>query len=386
MPTLDQMLDLNITNNIVGKIHDQLLMAITDAPLLEHKTKYIIPVLEELFKDVNWATSFEIPMTIVYDEALTPEILIAIHQWLRTKCADIENINLITTHHCGLARWWKQWCVACHEKSFSVVEFSYGYSEFITSRDTWIKIPPMPADDYVPLHKDIQYHFSYYGGTYPVDDRLYMLLRILKLRDHGIVEYIGYIPDKEEILNYAENITYFKNQKIINDLSEVYDQCIINNHLIKQDLNFKLDYSPVKNDMFFSGYQYITDSHCFANIIRETINFHPYTTVSEKTLRSFMHHLVVVPTTYRSVDDLETQGFWFPHNLIDYTYQYETDHATRFELLINSVKQMIDKFSIDDLNRYYRENLTHFHHNTKLVYDIIRDPSLTYRKLKQCDI
>lgn len=375
--------DLNITNNIVGKIRSQLLMAITDAPLLEHKTKYIIPVLEELFKNVNWAISFETPMTIVYDEALTPEILIAIHQWLRTKCTDIENINLITTHHYGIARWWKHWCSTFHEKSFSVVEFSYGYSEFVIADDPYIKIPPMPADDYVPLHKDIQYYFSYYGGTYPVRDRLYMLLRILKLRDHGIVEYIGYIPNKQEILNYAEDITFFKNQKIIDELSEVYNQCIINHHLIKQDLNFKREYSPIRNDIFFSGYQFITDNHCFANIVRETINFHPYTTVTEKTLRSFMHHLVVIPTAYCSVDDLETQGFWFPHDLIDYTYQYEKDHATRLELLMNSVKQMIDRFSIDDLKCYYQENLHRFHHNTKLVYDIIKNPSLPYRKLNK---
>ena len=46
-----------------------------------------------------------------------------------------------------------------------------------------------------------------------------------------------------------------------------------------------------------------------------------------------------------------------------------------------SLKKMINQFSTDDLNHYYQENLTHFHHNTKLVYDIVRDPLITYRKL-----
>lgn len=376
-------------DNIAGTIHDELLNKVSEAPILDHKTKHMIPVLEELFKGVDWGASFETPLLIIYDETITKEILIGIHTWLRTKCTDIENITLITSHHCGVQRWWKQWCEIEQERSFSIIEASFGYSYYTTGRYKMEKhpvrypLPSIPSSKNIADRKNIMYYFNMYGGTYPTLERLYITTRLLEFREYGIVEYIGDMLSKQDILNYAENITYFKNQKEIDTLSKIYDRFVIDNRIEKQQLQFDIEYLPVKNEHFFSGYQYCVDSHCFANVTRETINFHPYTTVTEKTLRSFLHHLAVIPTSYRSVDDLEAQGFWFPHDIIDYNYQYELDHGFRMDKLIQSLRKMINKFSIDDLKHYYQENLNYFHHNAKLVYDIIQDPFITYRKLNK---
>jgi hypothetical protein len=242
-------------------------------------------------------------------------------------------------------------------------------------------LPAMPSADNVANKKHILYHFNVYGGTYPTVERIYMILRLLELQSNGVVEYIGSMYAKQDILNYAEDITYFKNQKEVDKISKLYDQYVVNNRLKEQELQFNVTYTPVKNEYFFSGHQYEIDSHCFANVARETLNFCPYTTVTEKTLRSFLHHLAVIPTAYKSIDDLEAQGFWFPHDVIDYSYQSQPDHGRRMSMIVDALKKMINKFSTDDLNHYYRENLTHFHCNTKLVYDIVRDPLITYRKL-----
>lgn len=388
-------------DNIVGAISYELIDVLTDAPILEHKTKYMIPVLEELFKGVDWSKSFETPLVIIYDEVLITEILIGIHSWLRTKCADIENITIVTSHHCGVQRWWKQWCDVHQQRSFSIAELSFGYSHHMNKRPDAYNLTPYPLpetrqpDFPLPImpdltnianRKNILYHFNIYGGTYPSSDRMYIILRLLELRDHGVVDYIGTVSDKQTILNYVEEITYFKNQTEINAISNMYDRYIVNNRLIKQELKFDISYMPVKNDPFFSGYQYDVDNHCFASVVRETINFHPYSTVTEKTLKAFLHHLAVIPITYRAVDDLEAQGFWFPHDVIDYSYQSQSDSGRRINMMIDAIKQMIKKFSTDDLNRYYQENLNHFHHNTKLVYDIVQEPLITYRKLNPCDI
>jgi hypothetical protein len=367
---------------IVGKIYDELLQAITNAPLLDqNKSRYVSVVLEEIFKDVNWSESFEIPLVIICDEIITSEILIILHQWLRTKCADIENIVVVTCNHTGVHRWWKKWCDVYHQQSFSIIELSLGYSYSMNHPPIRYPLPPIPSANTIQSKKNILYYFNVYGGTYPTLERLYIVLRMLELRDYGVVEYLGELYDKQKILDYIENITYFKNQKEIDKVTALYDQYVINHRLLPQQLQFDITSNPTKNEPFFSGHQLTVDNHCFANVVRETMNFEPYNTVTEKTLRSFLHHLAVIPTGYQAVADLEVQGFWFPHDVIDYGYQNQPDHSCRMTLIINAIQRMIDKFSINDLNQYYQENLKHFHHNTKLVYDIVQDPLITYRKL-----
>jgi hypothetical protein len=372
---------------IVKKVSAELLYEISNAPVLEHKGKYIANKLDELFHDVDLSKSFNSPLGIVYDEVLPIEILIHIHEWLRTKCIDIENIILITTHHCGVRAWWKQWCNMHHQKSFSIVELTFKYWDHIKyNNDNYIDpdIAETSLSEYqIAKEKNIHYYFSIYGGTRPNLERMYIILKLLELRDVGVVEYLGEFLSKQDIINYVEHITYFKNQSEVDQLSEIYDRYIIDNRLIKQELCFSTDHVPA-NDDFFNRYQYNIDKHCFAGIVRETMDFSPYSTITEKTLRAFLHNLAVMPIGYNSVSVLEDQGFWFPHDVIDYSYQTIQDPAQRMSTIVNEIKKMTQQFSIQDLNDYYQQNLHHFYHNTKLVYNFLQT-SFIYRNSNTCD-
>jgi len=370
----------NLEKFTIRKIQGQLLAA----------TAYVHPeydslsdTLDKLFEKQDLTLSFKQPVYILYDETLTSVILISIHRWLRTKCADIENITLITTHHIGVAAWWKDWLHANHEKSFKIIELSCGYASFMNRERETFEISPPPTLEYVSSNKNIQHYFNLYGGTYPTNDKLYLILKSLELNEHGIIGYLGNFLSKQQLLKYAENITYYKNQKEVKNIECLYDQFVDDKKLIKGNKTIDTDHLPIKNEKFFTGYQYFCDNLCFISVVRETYNDQPFITVTEKTLRAFLHHLVVMPTGYQSVQLLEAQGFWFPHDLLNYDYQYEKNYAQRISKLIQSLHHVIKNFSIADLQNYYYKNLQKFHNNLCLVYDIVQNPSTTYRTLTE---
>ena len=380
MPALNYSLE-DFKKFTVKVITTELLDVIANAPLMDDKKHYIAQALDEIFKDVDLTKSFTSPLCIVYDETFYEEVIVGIHYWLRTKCADIENITIITAEHNGMAQWWSSWCQVHHERSFNIVEMSYGFSHFLIGE----LIEPPDVQD-TTSQKNIQHYFNLYGGSYPTKDKLYLILKSLELYHFGIVEYVGNFSTKQDVLDYVEHITYFKNQQEIDHISKLYDQYILGNKLIIKSITDNSVPSFMEGSYFFTGHQYYVDNHCFASIVRETINDQPFSTVTEKTYRAFLHQMAVVPVGYHSVKYLEVQGFWFPHDIINYDYQYEPDYSRRVTALIESVKQFTNQYSIEDLQQYYQTNVKKFQHNAQLCYTIRHDPLITYRKLNQCDI
>ena len=88
---------------------------------------------------------------------------------------------------------------------------------------------------------------------------------------------------------------------------------------------------------------------------------------------AFLHHMVVIPVTLHGVKELEHMGFWFPHDIFDYSYQTESRFAYRTKHMINSIKQLIANLSIGDMQQYYNDNIDKFHANAKLVHIYIND-------------
>ena len=153
----------NITNNVIGTIYDELIKALSNAPEQDRdKGKYLSVVLEEIFKNVAWEESFNSPMTIICDEIVTSEILIILHQWLRTKCVDIENINVVLCNHCGVSRWWKQWCSVYHQRSFSITELSLGYSHSMRAHPIKYSLPLIPTAETIQSKKNILFQMKNY--------------------------------------------------------------------------------------------------------------------------------------------------------------------------------------------------------------------------------
>ena len=354
----------------VGYVNQESMMrAIAAAPVVEPKDIYVERELENLFGDYDWSKSFSSTQILIYDETLLSEILIILHKWLRRKCADIENITLVTTHNLGVASWWKTWCDTHHQQSFRIKELLFTDSP--KYKKAWFgRLPELQPEGFYRKNKNISRLFSFYGngrsGVKVPLERCYATLELLELVDESEIDFLGEFPSKSQLLDYVEHITYFKNQKDVDYIGNIYDRYVVDNHLPNQ-LNF-IGTKLQNEQMTFDGLQWEVDRHCWAAIVRETVIDDVYATVTEKTLRAFLHHLVVMPVAYNAVSELEKIGFWFPHDIIDYSYQTEPLFATRIQRLKKSLKEILAVYSYSQLQEFYINNIKKFQHNVELVY------------------
>jgi len=108
--------------------------------------------------------------------------------------------------------------------------------------------------------------------------------------------------------------------------------------------------------------QFNIDKNCFATVIRETSQDLPWTDISEKTLRTFLNYVVAIPLGYKSVDYLKEYGFWFPDDLIDYSYQYEPFFIDRC-MKVFKIIEKLESIKKCELNQYFIDNIDNFDHN-----------------------
>ena len=358
----------------VGSIKHELLTAVADAPMMEPKDLYVERELENLFGHHDWSRSFSSTQVLIYDEVLPSEILIIIHKWLRRKCADIENITLVITHHLGVESWWKQWCDVNHQRSFQVKEYLFTNSPGY--KKGWFgRLPSLHAQEFYKDNKEISRLFSFYGngrasGNVP-NERIYATLKMIKFSDVAEIDFIGQFPDRQQIVDYVEHITYFKNQHDVDYIGSTYDGYVSSNEL-KNLLTF--DGKKTQNEsMTFDGLQWEIDRHCWISVVRETIIDDVYPAVTEKTIRAFLHHMAVMPMAVNAVSELEKLGFWFPHDMIDYSYQTEPLFARRIQAIVDSLENVSNTYTYSQLQEYYTQHIDGFHHNTELIYRYINE-------------
>ena len=336
---------------------------------MEPKDLYVEQVLENMFDCYDWSRSFHTRQILVYDEVLPSDLLIIIHKWLRRKCADIENISLVVTHHLGLCTWWKNWCDLNHEKSFSIKEILFTNSPNYNKK--WFQnIPPLPSIDWYKHNKLLSTLLSFYGGGYSKNDRIFLILKILEFADVAEIDYLGKFPPKQSILDYVESIFFFKNQKEIDNLTLVYDKHV--RHDMTLHTASRFNHLKIHDEgINWNARQWEIDRHCWASVVRETSNDDFYTCVTEKTLRAFLHHVAVIPVGFRAVRELEKLGFWFPHDVVDYSYQDLKLFSDRVNGMIDSIRILSANWSFDQLNDFYLKHIDKFQHNAKLVFEYI---------------
>lgn len=357
---------------LAGIIRDQALAAVSSAPTVGPKDVYVEQCFDLLLNDYDWSISFSTPVAIIYDDVITSEILVILHRWLRRKCADVENIHLITTHHIGISDWWNSWCQINHEKSFQITELFF--TAALAAKKYFKNFIELPKIDFYKKNKKISKMFSFYGGTYATLEREYLILKMLEFKDSASIDFFAKFSPKNNILDYVEQITYYKNQKECDYISRAY-----NIHIDNYYLNSEQNISRVKDETInFNGYQWSIDKNCWASVIRETINDSQFCTLTEKTLRAFLHHTVVIPIGVNSVSNLENLGFWFPRDIIDYSYEREPIFSNRVNQISKMLTELINTYSYDQLENYYAKNLQKFQHNAALVYNYINQHSKLY--------
>ena len=359
--------------SLAGVIREQPHAAVISVPVLESKTVVLEKCFDKIFKDYDWKTSFSTSVFIMNDEVTSSEIVISLHTWLRRRCSNIENIYLFTTAHTGIAEWWKNWCSVNHQKSFQIVEMCYSND---TSFDMYFShLINLPDIKFYYEHKNITKLFSFYGGTYSTPEREYLTLKMLQFKDSANIEFLAKFMPKQEILNYVEEITYFMNQNECNLISDMYDQNIDQNGFLKKSIQiFDQDQlAGLKNSVAtFDDHHWHIDKTCWGSVIRETFNADCFSSVSEKTLRACLYHVALIPVGYNAVEGLENLGFWFPHDIMDYSYQSEKLYSDRIIKLSTALVNLNNTNSSAQLQQHYVDNIHNFQHNVNLVQEYIR--------------
>jgi len=334
---------------------------------VDHSVKHIYQEIQQSLGGHDWSQSYSKPQVIYSSQEITPWVVECLHSWLRTQSCNIKNIVLVVTSHIGFADWWQQLKKLQGEKTFQVIEWldinSYEFRYYYRCLEN---LPT--AEKVLQDRRDLKYFFSWYGGHLELD-KFYRSLRMMELADHGVVEVLAdFNITRQQVIDHVEYIGYFTNIQELDMIGNLYDKYIDADKktFVCKNIPSTVGAKSHNEEINFAGYQYSIDRQCFATVVRETTDLWQYSTVTEKTLRGFIHHMAVIPAGYKTVNNLEQFGFWFPHDIIDYGYQWESDYLSRFTGMIESIKRTVSKFSMDDLNNYYQENFARFRDNANI--------------------
>lgn len=342
----------------------------------------ILDHLETSLGSYDWSQSFIRPQVISYrnQQEYGVTVLESLHYFLRQRGGNIENVTLISTDHLGINDWWKNYMDAAGEKTYRIHEWldlrCWDYDQYYTRLDCVRKSAQQLTAD----RPKFNYVFSWYGGSYirskQIEKPFFTI--VMKDIDHlGVVDVIAKDVDPVALINHAEFLSYYS-QDYVDLFKSLCSRFIDQNNniivgsaakLLKQNINETLDYQ---------GTQYMIDRQCFATVVRETTDTAPFASLTEKTIRAFFHGMAVVPMGYRAVHYLEQLGFWFPHDIFDYSYQHEKDPLVRYRTMIDEIKKLSDTYTLAQLRDYYCHNASQFAANVKTVVD--------YHDDKQCKI
>jgi hypothetical protein len=238
---------------------------------------------------------------------------------------------------------------------------------------TWAQhfsdLTPMDESYIREKKSSIRYLFDSYGGTNPKLDRLYLALKLRGLDDIGVVDLMTPFSITEfQLTAHAMYLGYFKNCQEEQDMSILYQRYVREENLeLDPFLHSVSSINKIKNEKLGPhGFQFALDQACLSTVINETDNTQPWTMISEKTLRPFWHHNIVIPNAYQSVQLLESKGFWFPHDIIDYSYQFDVDWLTRINGMLWSLQKTHDQLQ-GRYTEYFQDNFDRFHHNAQLL-------------------
>lgn len=306
---------------------------------------------DEFFSSVDMSESFDRKLVIINDEVFTTEMLVSLHNWVSKKCCNIQNIVYIPLSSVGVNAWYQQYLeiFGYGSRGFTIIEapvlFSNGEDYFQNTNHIDIST------------KDYKYYYSCYGGTYNTLSRDFLIASLMTVPCPAAIDYLAnFTPDRTAIENYFESATSFCDRAFVDQL------------LKNVDINFDHYGDRGSEKIDFSGFQYATDKHAFAQVVRETNDTDYWGSFTEKTVRAFLHRQAVIPISgYAAKDALVNIGFKFP-DIIDYDeFQYESNYGDRCRSLCKALKKLSDNYSLKDLEEYYIANLDLFNYNFEYI-------------------
>jgi hypothetical protein len=336
----------------ICSIKGELLDLVSSVPELEHKEKYIHKFLDDYIDSNSLLESFNRKIVFVYDETITTEIFISIHNWFLKKCCNIKNILFVSTHTLGLGEWYQKYLRLFGQTGFVVVEvplYTFYMPGVINSYENLNK---------PHINKELKYYFDFYGGTYGSLNRDFLVSLFLTHQSIGHVDYLGgFTNNTGKFDGYLEQLTNFCDRNAC-------DQLVENKKLLQFASRKNIDKMQlVKNVAYNSNVHSV--SAC--QIIRETMDNQNFSILTEKTLKGFLNLQFIIPLGFQSIRHLENLGLLFDHDLIDYSYQEEPNFYKRAQLVSEQVGKLKQRYSLKDLEQLILDRKEILMHN----YDYI---------------
>ena len=356
--------------DIVGILDEKVHQLLRDLPIVSTKIDAITQFLHVQFQGHDWTQSFARPQIIYYADALRPEILVALHQYLRTQCGNIENIYFFTSQNPGSDRWWHEWCQLYRDKSYRLVNWTPDNSFWLGNFDA-DQEPDL--DHYFQQKMHALQHdsrlFMLLGGSATRNDRCYLAIRACDLYEDAYVDFMAPFPDLKSLLDYTENITYFCDQQEVDLITDLYDRYVLDG---KFQCSYDRDVIPSihAEKIDFQGPAWHLGQRCFFHLVRETFNDEVFASFTEKTLRSFAHFCIPLTVTHDLIRHLRDFGFWLPDDLVDYSYQTQASYHQRVTGAMDILASWRGRHQ--DLFRYMHDRKQLFIHNSRLALDMIR--------------
>lgn len=351
------------TYKCIGKISNQLLKIVTDAPNQDKKESHIHQFLDIFLKDYDLTISFSKKVILIYDEAISVEILLALHTWFFTKTGNISNITLVTTHTVGLNTWYDNYTKLMGEQGFNIIEapwFAY-YLSYPNNLIVGCRTAAIISKK--SFSKKLNYYFSYFGGRQSSLEKDFLATIAFESKI-GYVDYLsGFDLNLQLFDDYLEQLSNFCNRSLIDKLLAIRN---VNQKTQTYDID------PLFPDFFKTATvdkDWKIDKQAACRVIRETLNSTPFSIVTEKTLRSFVHSQIPLPLSgVGTIDQLTKLGFKFDHNLIDYdAYQFEPIFFKRVVKLYEQLTNLSICYTLPDLEEYMNDNRELFCYNYEYI-------------------
>ena len=295
---------------------------------------------DEFITEAELQKTFNEHVIIIHDEVILSKVILRLHKWLLGKGCNQSNIILLSLLTLNAGQWWEEYKKVMNIDSFTIIDVPFHHSN------------PHQLDSYVTEYKfsktkndkKIEKCFNWLGGIKDYrEDTDYVSVLLSKYKKIGVVDRVGKITSKQEILNFAETITNFSNASHVHEIESLYDLNVTNEYLTVLDGDY---------------------TRTYACAIRETRVIEPFYVVTEKTLKSILYeNLLLTPQNMTVMNDAL--------NKIGFKTFIECNHKTKsfkenVDVMCEYIEEFADK-SIDELYSLYDS----YKHDHEYNYDYI---------------
>lgn len=325
-------------------------------------------MMDELLGTQWLIDSFHTTQVLVYNESATPEHVLAIHEYLRNRACNIENIVLFLSGHWGASEWWRQHVSINKIRSFHVLETQiHG-----TFWDQYQTYGDHPVDRTWLKNKRITKLFGYHGGFNRHPEREFLFLFFQSL---GLDARITYINPRftswNQLSGWIEHITYYQRQDLVDSLEKQYQQWCQPWKSVDCELPYKISrwgnqrgrFNPFSDCGLFAR----TYGDTWMAIARESFNRYPFATCTEKIVIPFIYGCVPVGLGPGFDHACQAMSLTVPTGTPDLAHIYSmTDFVDRVDAVGKFLQEM-NTVSADDRQDQYNSNIDVYARNIDWV-------------------